>query len=62
MSGAEEIKSILALAELDISEFYKMYGKGKIEKAVLYAKDLKDRYTVLWMNYDFFWGGEDILN
>ena len=30
-----------------------MYGREKIEKAVLYAKDLKDRYSVLWMNYDF---------
>ena len=51
--SAEEIKRILSLVELDISEFYEMYGREKIEKAVLYAKDLKDRYSVLWMNYDF---------
>ena len=53
---AEEIKRILSLVELDISEFYRLYGLGKIEKAVLYAKDLKDRYTVLWMNFDFLDG------
>ena len=54
--SAEEIKRILALAKLDISEFYSLYGKDKIAQAVLYAKDLKDRYTVLWINYDFFGG------
>lgn len=54
--SAEEIKRILSLVELDISEFYSLYGTEKIEKAVLYAKDLKDRYTVLWMNYDFLEG------
>ena len=54
--SAEEIRRILALVELDISEFYGLYGAEKIEKAVLYAKDLKDRYTVLWMNFDFLEG------
>ena len=28
----------------------------KIKDAVLYAKDLKDRYTVLWLNYKYFKG------
>ena len=37
--------------ELDISDFDKMYGKEKIDNALLYAKDLKDRYSVLWMYY-----------
>jgi len=54
--SAEEIKKILSLVELDISEFYAMYGEEKIKDAVKYAKDLKDRYSVLWMNYDF--GGD----
>ena len=52
MPKADEIKNMLSLAEMDISEFYEMYGEKKIENAVLYAKDLKDRYTVLWLNYD----------
>lgn len=51
--SCEEIKRILALAELDIKEFYAEYGENKINEAIDYAKDLKDRYTVLWMNYDF---------
>ena len=36
---------------LDISEFEKMYGCDKIKDALLYAKDLKDRYSVLWLYY-----------
>ena len=54
MPTAEEIKSMLDLVELDLDEFYKLYGEDKINTAVKYAKDLKDRYTVLWMNYDLF--------
>lgn len=53
MPSSEEIGRLLSLAELDINDFYSFYGREKIENAVLYAKDLKDRYTVLWMNYDF---------
>ncbi len=52
MPNAEEIENMLSFAELDISEFYNMYSADKINNAVLYAKDLKDRYTVLWMYYD----------
>ena len=33
--------------------FINMYGKEKIADAVLYGKDLKDRYTVLWLYYQF---------
>lgn len=51
---AKEIEKMLNKVGLDLSEFYAFYGKEKIEKAVKYAKDLKDRYTVLWLNYDIF--------
>ncbi len=37
---------------LDISAFDNEYGEKKIQDATLYAKDLKDRYSVLWMYYD----------
>lgn len=60
MPKANEIKDMLSLAELDINEFYSLYGKEKIENAVSYAKDLKDRYTVLWVNYDLFGGQENV--
>ena len=57
MPTAAEIENMLSLVELDMNEFYALYGNEKINDAVLYAKDLKDRYTVLWMYYDFL-GGE----
>ena len=52
MPSASEIESILAKVGFDKNEFYAFYGKQKIIDAVKYAKDLKDRYTVLWYNYD----------
>ena len=53
---AEEINTMLEVAKLYIKEFYEMYGEEKIDDAVKYAKDLKDRYTILWLNYDLFKG------
>jgi hypothetical protein len=50
--SSEEIKQMLSLVGLDFSELYNLYGEKKVEQAILYAKDLKDRYTVLWMNFD----------
>ena len=56
MPSAAEIEQMLSLVELDMQAFYSLYGKEKIRDAVLYAKDLKDRYSVLWVNYDFYGG------
>ena len=55
----EDIEKILSEIELDIKDFYKTYSKEKISDAIHFAKDLKDRYTVLWMYYDMF-GLEEI--
>ena len=52
MPTAKEIEKMLSLVELDVNEYYSLYGKKKIDDAIKYAKDLKDRYTVLWLNYD----------
>lgn len=60
MPTSDEIVQMLSLADLDIAEFYELYGSEKIENAILYAKDLKDRYTVLWMNYDFYGGDANV--
>ena len=49
----EEIRDILLEVGLDDSEFYKLYGQAKIDDASLYAKDLKDRYSVLWLYYKY---------
>jgi glycerol-1-phosphate dehydrogenase [NAD(P)+] len=53
MPSADAIKEMLSRVELDVAEFYALYGEEKINQAIIYAKDLKDRYTVLWPNYDF---------
>lgn len=49
---AEKIEKMLSLVELDMKEFYTLYSEKKISDAISYAKDLKDRYTVLWLYYD----------
>ena len=56
MPGADTIEAILQDIGLDMQSFYDMYGEAKISDAIWYAKDLKDRYTVLWLNYDLFGG------
>ena len=52
--SSEEILAMLSKVGLDFSEFKALYGEEKISNAVKYAKDLKDRYTVLWLNYAYF--------
>ena len=37
---------------LKYDEFVKLYGEKKIADGVRYAKDLKDRYTVLWTLFE----------
>lgn len=37
---------------LPVKDFYEMYSKEKLSDAVIYAKALKDRYTVLWLYSD----------
>ena len=56
MPSADETRAILAAAGFDMKEFYDMYGEARIRDAVKWAKDLKDRYTVLWVNYDLYKG------
>jgi glycerol-1-phosphate dehydrogenase [NAD(P)+] len=57
MPTADEILAMLAKVEMNMDEFYALYGEEKIRDAVLYAKDIKDRYSALWVNYDYY-GGE----
>ena len=56
MPSAEEIEKMLQAVGLDMKQFYAMYTPQKIKDAIDYAKELKDRYTVLWMHYDMFGG------
>ena len=52
MPSAKKIEKLLNAVEIDMKDFYALYGEKKINDAIRYAKDLKDRYTVLWLNYD----------
>ena len=45
---------LLNKVDLPMNKFYELYGKEKIENAVYYGKDLKVRYTVLWLYYTLF--------
>ena len=56
MPTAAEIEAMLLAIGLKMDAFYELYGADNIADAVAYAKELKDRYTVLWMNYDLFEG------
>lgn len=54
MPSSEEFISMIEAVDLDYKEFEKLYGEEKIADALLYAKDLKDRYSILWLNYFYF--------
>lgn len=56
MPKASEIEAMLNAVDLDMKEFHQLYSREKLADAVFYAKELKDRYTVLWMYYDLFGG------
>lgn len=60
MPTPEEIRNMLSLVKMDVTEFYQFYGKEKLTDAVRYAKELKDRYTVLWLYYDLFGDDYDV--
>ncbi len=53
--AAAEIEKMLAKVELYMPEFEKEYGENKIKEATFIAKDLKNRYTVLWLYYTLFY-------
>lgn len=50
--SSKELADYLATVELDIAEFTSMYSDEKIRDALFFAKDLKDRYSVLWLYFD----------
>ncbi len=50
--SSSEIKSYIESIGLDLEDFISMYGEEKISNALWFAKDLKDRYSVLWLNFE----------
>ena len=45
----ERMESYVSSIGLDMKEFYKFYGEETVQNAIRYAKELKDRYSVLWI-------------
>lgn len=57
LAEAPTEKEMLQMVEavgMNYQEFLDLYGENKIKDGILYAKDLKDRYSVLWLYYEFF--------
>lgn len=48
----EKICTMLESVGLPLSRFDQTYSRTKLDDAIAYAKDLKDRYTVLWLYGD----------
>ena len=46
---AKTMEGFVESIGLDMKEFYKFYGENTVDNAIRYAKDLKDRYSVLWI-------------
>lgn len=55
---SDEILGYIESIGLDYNNFIATYGREKIDNAKWYAKDLKDRYTVLWLNYQLFYDNQ----
>lgn len=51
----EQMLRLVERIGLKMEAFYELYGSA-VEDAIRYAKDLKDRYSVLWL-YDRFYRG-----
>ena len=51
--SSTELTGYLNSVGLNLEQFEQLYGEKKIADAIKYAKDLKDRYSILWMYYDF---------
>lgn len=58
---SKEILEMIENIDLKYDDFVKLYEKEHIINAILYSKDLKDRYTVLWLYYMYFKGNEKVL-
>lgn len=52
--SAEEIGDMLTEVGFDLSDFEKLYGAEKIQSGIWFGKDLKDRYSVLWLYFKLF--------
>ncbi|MBQ2734839.1 MAG: sn-glycerol-1-phosphate dehydrogenase [Clostridia bacterium] len=56
--SASEFEEMLLAVGLHYADFLATYGEQKIRDAVRYGKDLKDRYSVLWL-YDLYFATQE---
>lgn len=56
---ADQCRCMMEAVGFDMDAFECMYGQQKIRDAMLYGKDLKDRYSMLWIYYSLFSGKKD---
>lgn len=52
--SVQQITDMLTDVGFDMDAFEAMYGKKKIRDSMYYGKDLKDRYSVLWLYCSLF--------
>ncbi len=48
----KEILQMLQAIGYHMEDYWKLYGEDMINDSIIYAKDLKDRYSVLWLLFD----------
>ena len=58
--SAAECDRMMRAVGLDFADCEQLYGKEKIRDAMLYGKDLKNRYSMLWLYYSLFSGTDGI--
>lgn len=49
--SSRQLAAYVESVGLEMADFEKTYGAEKIDSALRYAKDLKDRYSVLWLYF-----------
>lgn len=59
---AAECARMMEKAGLHFSEYEGLYDKARLRDAMLYGKDLKNRYSVLWLYYSVFSGDPDAVD
>lgn len=57
--SAQEFRQMMEAVGFKMDAFEAMYGSEKICDAMLYGKDLKDRYSFLWIYYLLFSGKKE---
>ena len=50
--SANKMEEYINSVGLSLSDYVSLYGEEKIHDGITYAKDLKDRYSILWMYYE----------